>query len=65
MYLVSYIFSRCVMDWLVADLGVTKSYSRPHVSDDNLFSGDNCKTLKYRRSFRSALPLSRRPASSC
>ncbi len=30
-------------------LGVTKSHSRPHVSDDNPFSESQFKTLKYRR----------------
>ena len=33
---------------LMADLGVTKSHSRPHVSDDNPFSEAQFKTLKYR-----------------
>ena len=33
---------------LLADLGVTKSHSRPHVSDDNPFSEAQFKTLKYR-----------------
>jgi putative transposase len=32
-------------------LGVTKSYSRPHVSDDNPFSESQFKTLKYRPDF--------------
>jgi putative transposase len=36
---------------LLADLGVTKSHSRPHVSDDNPFSGAQFKTLKYRPGF--------------
>jgi putative transposase len=30
-----------------ATLGVTKSFSRPHVSDDNPFSESNFKTFKY------------------
>lgn len=34
--------------FLLADLGVTKTHSRPHVSDDNPFSEANFKTLKYR-----------------
>jgi putative transposase len=33
---------------LLADLGVTKTHSRPHVSDDNPFSESHFKTLKYR-----------------
>jgi putative transposase len=36
---------------LLADLGVTKSHSRPHVSDDNPFSEAHFKTLKYRPDF--------------
>lgn len=36
---------------LLADLGVTKSHSRPYVSDDNPFSESNFKTLKYRPDF--------------
>jgi putative transposase len=32
---------------LMADLGITKSHSRPHVSDDNPFSESQFKTLKY------------------
>ena len=33
---------------LLSDLGVTKSHSRPYVSDDNPFSEAQFKTLKYR-----------------
>jgi len=36
---------------LLADLGVTKTHSRPHVSDDNPFSESQFKTLKYRPQF--------------
>lgn len=36
---------------LLADLGVTKTHSRPHVSDDNPFSEAGFKTLKYRPDF--------------
>ena len=32
---------------LLADLGITKTHSRPHVSDDNPFSEAQFKTLKY------------------
>ena len=35
----------------LADLGVTKTHSRPHVSDDNPFSESQFKTLKYRPDF--------------
>jgi putative transposase len=35
----------------LADLGVTKTHSRPHVSDDNPFSEAQFKTLKYRPDF--------------
>lgn len=33
---------------LLIDLGVTKTHSRPHVSDDNPYSEAQFKTLKYR-----------------
>lgn len=36
---------------LLADLGVTKSHSRPRVSNDNPFSEAQFKTLKYRPGF--------------
>jgi putative transposase len=36
---------------LLADLGVTKTHSRPHVSDDNPYSESQFKTLKYRPEF--------------
>jgi putative transposase len=36
---------------LLADLGVTKTHSRPHVSNDNPFSESTFKTLKYRPDF--------------
>ena len=32
---------------LLSDLGITKSHSRPHVSDDNPYSEAQFKTLKY------------------
>jgi putative transposase len=35
----------------MADLGITKTHSRPHVSDDNPFSEAQFKTLKYRPDF--------------
>ena len=37
--------------FLLADLGVTKSYSRPHVSDDNPYSESHFRTMKYRPAF--------------
>ena len=37
--------------FLLADLGVTKSHSRPHVSNDNPYSEAQFKTLKYRPYF--------------
>jgi putative transposase len=37
--------------FLLADLGVTKTHSRPHVSNDNPFSEAHFKTLKYRPGF--------------
>jgi transposase InsO family protein len=36
---------------LLADLGVIKSHSRPHTSDDNPFSEAQFKTLKYHPQF--------------
>jgi putative transposase len=36
---------------LLADLGVIKTHSRPHVSNDNPFSESQFKTLKYRPEF--------------
>jgi putative transposase len=36
---------------LLGSLGVTKSHSRPHVSNDNPFSESQFKTLKYRPEF--------------
>jgi len=36
---------------LLATLGITKSHSRPHVSDDNPFSESQFKTMKYQPDF--------------
>ena len=36
---------------LLADLGVTKTHSRPHVSNDNPYSEAQFKTMKYRPDF--------------
>jgi putative transposase len=40
-----------VVAQLLADLGVTKTHSRPHVSNDNPFSESHFKTMKYRPEF--------------
>ena len=37
--------------FLMADLGVTKTHSRPHVSDDNPYSESQFRTMKYRPEF--------------
>jgi len=37
--------------FLLSDLGITKSHSRPHVSNDNPYSEAQFKTLKYRPAF--------------
>jgi putative transposase len=36
---------------LLADLGITKTHSRPHCSNDNPYSESHFKTLKYRPEF--------------
>ena len=38
---------------LLADLGVTKTHSRPHVSNDNPYSEAQFKTMKYRPDYPS------------
>jgi putative transposase len=40
-----------VVAQLLVDLGVSKTHSRPHVSNDNPFSESAFKTLKYRPDF--------------
>ena len=37
--------------FLMSDLGVTKTHSRPYVSDDNPYSESQFRTLKYRPDF--------------
>src|SRR5260370_37747350 len=37
--------------FLLADLSVTKSHSRPYVSDDNPYSESHFRTLKHRPDF--------------
>ena len=44
---------------LLADLGVTQSHSRPHVSNDNPYSEAQFKTLKYRPGFPRRFDLDR------
>ena len=43
--------------FLMADLGVTKSHSRPYVSDDNPYSESQFRTMKYRPEFPGSLRL--------
>ena len=40
----------------MADLGVTKTHSRPYVSDDNPYSESQFRTLKYRPDFPESFP---------
>ena len=49
----------------LADLGVTKTHSRPHVSDDNPFSEAQFKTLKYRPDFPGRFPDLRAAVTWC
>jgi putative transposase len=42
--------------FLLADLGVTKTHSRPHTSNDNPFSEAQFRTLKYRPEFPATFP---------
>jgi transposase InsO family protein len=41
------------VEQLLVDLGVTKTHSRPHVSNDNPYSEAQFKTMKYRPNFPS------------
>ena len=50
---------------LLADLGVTKTHSRPHVSDDNPFSESHFKTLKYRPDFPNRFGSKQHARSFC
>ena len=47
---------------LLADLGVTKSHSRPSVSHDNPYSEAKFKTLTYRPDFPTRFARSKMPA---
>jgi transposase InsO family protein len=49
---------------LLGDVGVTKSHSRPYVSDENLYSEAQFKTLEYRPASRSASATCRTPGFS-
>ena len=55
--------SKCTAQ-LLADLGVTRSLSRPQVSDDNPFSEAQFKTLKYHPGFSGRSMTSTRPSLS-
>ena len=44
---------------MLADLGVVKSHSRPHTSNDNPFSEAHFKTLKYQPEFPKRKPTPR------
>jgi hypothetical protein len=50
--------------FLLADLGVTKSHSWPHTSNDNPFSESHFKTMKYQPQFPKRSALSRTPRAS-
>ena len=49
---------------LLADLGVTKSHSRPHTSNDNPYSESHFRTLKYRPDFPRPSGPSRTPTTT-
>ena len=50
---------------LLADLGVVRSFSRPHVSDDNPYSEAYFKTLKYHPGFPDYFHGQRHATSHC
>lgn len=50
---------------LLSDLGVTKTHSRPHVSNDNPFSEAQFRTLKYRPDFPQRFPAIEEARSHC
>jgi putative transposase len=50
---------------LLADLGITKSHSRPHVSNDNPYSESQFKTLKYRPAFPARFSSSEEARAFC
>jgi putative transposase len=51
--------------FLLADLGITKSLSRPYVSNDNPYSEAHFKTLKYRPDFPERFGCSEDTRSFC
>ena len=51
--------------FLLADLGVTKTHSRPHVSNDNPYSESQFKTLKYRPGFPACFTSMEEARSFC
>jgi putative transposase len=51
--------------FLLADLGITKSLSRPYVSNDNPYSEAHFKTLKYRPDFPERFGCSEDSRSFC
>lgn len=50
---------------LLADLGVTKSHGRPHVSDDNPYSESQFRTLKYQPDFPARFASEEEARSFC
>jgi putative transposase len=50
---------------LLADLGVTKSHSRPYTSNDNPFSESHFKTLKYQPQFPKSFGCSEDAKAFC
>ena len=50
---------------LLADLGVNKTHSRPHVSNDNPFSESQFKTLKYQPDFPDRFASKEQARSFC
>jgi putative transposase len=51
--------------FLLADLGITKSHSRPYVSNDNPYSESQFKTLKYRPDFPARFSSSEEARAFC
>jgi putative transposase len=51
--------------FLLADLGITKTHSRPHVSNDNPYSESQFKTLKYRPGFPDRFPSMEEARTFC
>jgi putative transposase len=51
--------------FLLADLGITKTHSRPYTSSDNPYSEANFKTLKYRPEFPARFDSIERARDHC